>query len=121
MRYEAKRTGGPISATRQAAASGRRVIRAPSFRLGLRQLVVAVAEPLQAQRKTNAFLRGLKDEKRRGLPGAQLADKGVVHDDLGVAAARQTAHKARPAHIRIIDLQSEPRRQQYAERRLNPH
>src|SRR5262249_47081288 len=63
---------------------------------GSRQLVVAVAETLQAQRETDAFLRGLKDEERRGLPGAQLADKRVVHDDLGIAAARQTAHEARP-------------------------
>src|ERR1022692_3871574 len=59
----------------------------------LRQLVVAVTETLEAHRKSDALLGGLKDDEGRRRAGPQLLDQGSVHDHLGDATARQTAHE----------------------------
>src|SRR5262249_39706081 len=62
--------------------------------LPLRQLIVAFAETLQAERKPDSFLGRLEDEEGRGLAAAQLAHQLVVHHDLGIAAARQAFDEA---------------------------
>src|SRR5262245_61352041 len=61
---------------------------------GLRQLVVAFAETLQAHRETDPFLGRLEDDEGRGLARAQLLDQIIVHDHLGDAAIRQTADES---------------------------
>src|ERR1019366_6758042 len=87
----------------------------------LRQLVVAVAEPLEAHRKSDALFGGLKDDEGRGRAGPQLLDQGLVHDHFGDAAARKAAHEAGPPDIDLVDLQPEPGRQQHAHRGDHAH
>src|SRR5216684_1108749 len=77
-----------------------------------RQLVIPLADAVQAQRKSDALFRGLEDDKRRGLGGAELAQKLVVHHHLGDAAIGQTSDKAGAADVLIVEFEAEPRRQQ---------
>src|ERR1043165_8712136 len=59
----------------------------------LRQLVVPLAEPVQAEREADAFFRGLEDDEGRGLGGAELTQELFVHHDFGDAAIGQAADK----------------------------
>src|SRR5207245_9246206 len=77
------------SGTEVSYRSGQDLERRHTKKEGSRQLVVALAEALQAHREANALFRGLETAQRRGLPGAQLLDQIFVHDDLGHAAIWQ--------------------------------
>ena len=88
---------------------------------GSGQLVVALAEPLQAHRDTDAFFRRLEDDEGRGLAAAQLPHQIVGHLDLGDAAVRQAAHEAGLADIGLVDLEPEAGGDQHAERREHAH
>ena len=57
----------------------------------------------------------------RLLTGLELADELVIHNDLGDAAIRQTAHESGAADVGVVDLQSKPRRQENAERSEHAH
>src|SRR5712664_2940339 len=85
-----------------------------------RQLVVPLADAVQAQRKPDPLFGGLENNKRRGLSGAELAQKLVVHHDLGDAAIGQAADKAGAADILIVEFEAKPRRQQHAQGRHHP-
>src|SRR5215469_2072319 len=76
-------------------------------RAQLRQLVEAVAESLEAHRKSDALFRGLKDDKGRGRPGPQLLDQILIHDHLGHAAGRKATHETGPSDVHGIDLEAE--------------
>src|SRR6185437_3101208 len=95
--------------------------REASTRAGLRKLVVAFAETFQAHRKPDAFFRGLEDDEGRGFPIAQFLDQFVVHHDFRDAAVGQTAHESCAADVGLVDLEAQPRWQQHAERRYDPH
>ena len=82
-----------------------------------RQLVIPLADPVQAQRKPDALFRGLENDKRRGLGGAELAQQLVVHHDLRHAAIGQAPDKTSAADVLIVELQAQPGGQQHAERR----
>ena len=56
-----------------------------------RQLVIPLADPVQAQRKPDPFFGGLENNRGRGLGGAELAQELVVHHDLGDAAIGQAS------------------------------
>src|SRR4029078_1340604 len=88
---------------------------------GLRQLVVAFAEPGQAHREADAFFGRLKDDECRAFSGTQLLDQLVVHDHFSDAAVWQAADEARAPDIRLVDLEPETRRQHHAERRDHAH
>src|SRR4051795_5578725 len=81
----------------------------------LRQLVIALAEPVQAEREADAFFRGLEDDEGRGLGSAELAEQLVVHDDLGDAAIGQAADKAGTAYVLVVELEAEAGGQENAE------
>src|SRR6266702_744603 len=85
------------------------------------QLVVALAESLQAHREANAFLRRLENDEGRSLPGAQLLDQIVVHHHFGHAAAGQAADETGTTDVLIVDLETKARRQQDAKRGHHPH
>ena len=51
------------------------------------------------------------------MAGTQLLDQIIVHHHFGDAAVRQAADEAGPADVGLIDLQSEPGREQHADRR----
>src|SRR5260370_26716878 len=120
--------GAPAVITNEVAAKKVAAIAATigAARIGfslskLWQLVVALAESLQAHREANAFLRRLENDEGRSLPGAQLLDQIVVHHHFGHAAARQAAHETGAADVLIVDLQPESRRHQDAKRGHHPH
>src|ERR1700686_2760741 len=69
-----------------------------------RQLVIPLANPVQTQRESDALFGGLENDKGRGLGGAQLAQKLVVHDDLGDPAIWQASDKTGAADIDIVEL-----------------
>src|SRR4029077_11142169 len=52
----------------------------------LRQLVIALAERVQAERKADALFGGLEDDEGRGLGGAELAEQLFIHHHFGDAA-----------------------------------
>src|ERR1700676_5793581 len=81
-----------------------------------RQLVIPFPEPVQAQRKPDPLFRGLEDDERRGLGGAELTQELVVHHDFGNAAVGQAADKSGAADVDIVELQAEPGGQEHAER-----
>src|SRR6202008_470050 len=90
------------------ATSGRTRWLSPPFEAS-RQLVVALAESLQAHGEADAFLRRLEDDEGRGLAVAQFGDQVVVHDHFGDAAVRQAAHEAGAADVVVVELHAETR------------
>jgi hypothetical protein len=51
-----------------------------------RQLIIPLADPVQAERKPDPLFRRLENDERRGLGGTQLPEQLVVHHDFGDAA-----------------------------------
>ena len=71
-----------------------------------------------AERDRNAdprFLR-LEDDENGGLAVFELLDQRILHHHLRVSCERMAAHKRRVPNILVIDLQTEARRQQNAQR-----
>lgn len=87
----------------------------------LRQLVVALAEPVQAEREADAFFRRLKNDESGGLGAAELAEQLVFEDDLGDAAVGEAADEAGAADVLVVELESEPGGQQDPERGDHAH
>src|SRR3954452_19408378 len=95
--------------------------RYPLLDHALRQLVEALAKPLQAHRNADAFFGRLEDDEGRLLAAAQLLEQVFVHLHLGDAPVRQAAHETRAADVSRVDLQAEAGREEHAEGRQHPH
>src|SRR6516162_30124 len=87
----------------------------------LRQLVVALAEALEAHRETDAFFGRLEDDESRGLAVAQLLDQVIVHNNFGHAPIGQTTDEASASDVGLVDLEPEAGGKQYADGRNHAH
>src|SRR4029079_12762837 len=95
----------------RCTASGTRIARVTAP-LILRQLVIPLADAVQAQRKPDALFGGLEDNESRGLGGAELAEQFFVHHHFGDAAIGQASDKTGAADVDIIEFQAEAGGQQ---------
>src|SRR5438874_1895063 len=69
-----------------------------------RQLVIPLAEPVQAERKADAFFGRLKNNKSRRLGGPKLPEQLLVHHHLRHAAIGQAADKAGAADVLVVEF-----------------
>src|SRR5215208_4465770 len=70
----------------------------------LRQLVIPLRQPVQAEREADTLFGGLEDDEGGGLGALEQAQELVVHDNLGDAAVGQAAHEAGAVDVLVVEL-----------------